>query len=152
MSNLDFYSIVAVNINTFTLRLHSILRQDSLKFNFMNLPLSILYSFISLFVICVLVLVWMCHVYFSLFFLFSLHKLLDSLCFNIMMGNLFHCVFMYSLRLRFDYDVLGARRIQDRWNYPLLRQNKGVLLNTFEKHHGWKIQHFTSIREARRER
>ena len=26
-------------------------------------------------------------------------------------------------------------------NYPVLRQNKGVLLNTFEKHHGRKIVH-----------
>ena len=30
-------------------------------------------------------------------------------------------------------------------NYPVLRQNNGVLLNTFEKHHGRKIQHCTSI-------
>ena len=37
-------------------------------------------------------------------------------------------------------------------NYPVLGQNKGVLLNTFEKHHGRKIQHYTSIREARRDR
>ena len=37
-------------------------------------------------------------------------------------------------------------------NYPVLRRNKGVLLNTFEKHHGLKIQHCTSIREARRDR
>ena len=29
-------------------------------------------------------------------------------------------------------------------------QNKGVLLSTFEKRHGRKIQHCTSIREARR--
>ena len=36
-------------------------------------------------------------------------------------------------------------------NYPVLRQNKGVLLNTFEKHHGRKIQHCTLIREARRD-
>ena len=37
-------------------------------------------------------------------------------------------------------------------NYPVLRQNKGVLLNTFEKHHGRrKIQHCTSIQEARRD-
>ena len=36
-------------------------------------------------------------------------------------------------------------------NYPVLRQNNGVLLNTFEKHHGRKIQHCTSIREARRD-
>ena len=37
-------------------------------------------------------------------------------------------------------------------NYPVLRQNKDVLINTFEKHHGQKIQHCTSIREARRDR
>ena len=38
-------------------------------------------------------------------------------------------------------------------NYLLLRQNKGVLLNTFEKNHGRKIQHCTSsIQEARRDR
>ena len=36
--------------------------------------------------------------------------------------------------------------------YPVLRQNKGELLNMFEKHHGQKIQHCTSIREARRDR
>ena len=37
-------------------------------------------------------------------------------------------------------------------NYPVLRQNKGALLNTIEKHHGRKIQHCTSNREARRDR
>ena len=37
-------------------------------------------------------------------------------------------------------------------NYPVQRQNKGVLLNTFKKHHGRTIQHCTSIREARRDR
>ena len=26
-------------------------------------------------------------------------------------------------------------------NYPVLRQNKGILLNMYEKHHGRKIQH-----------
>ena len=36
--------------------------------------------------------------------------------------------------------------------YPVLRQNKGVLLNTFEKHRGRKIQHRTSIQKARRDR
>ena len=35
---------------------------------------------------------------------------------------------------------------------PVLRQNKCVLLNMFEKHHGRKIQHCTSIREATRDR
>ena len=38
-------------------------------------------------------------------------------------------------------------------NYPVQnRQNKGVLLNMFEKHHGRKIQNCTSILEARRDR
>ena len=37
-------------------------------------------------------------------------------------------------------------------NYPVLRQNKRVLLNTFRKHHGRKIQHCTSIQEARMDR
>ena len=32
-------------------------------------------------------------------------------------------------------------------NYPVLGQNKHVLLNTFEKHHGRKILHCTSIQE-----
>ena len=36
-------------------------------------------------------------------------------------------------------------------NYPVLRQNKRVLLNMFGKHHGRKIQHCTSIQEARRD-
>ena len=36
-------------------------------------------------------------------------------------------------------------------NYPVLRQNRRVLLNTFGKH-GRKIQHCTSIQEARRDR
>ena len=33
-------------------------------------------------------------------------------------------------------------------NYPVLKQDKGVLLNTFEKHHSQKIQHCTSMTEA----
>ena len=37
-------------------------------------------------------------------------------------------------------------------NYPVLRQNKGELLNMFKKHHSLKIQHFTSIWKARRDR
>ena len=37
-------------------------------------------------------------------------------------------------------------------NYPVLRQNKRELLNTFGKHHNRKIQHCTSIQEARRDR
>ena len=37
-------------------------------------------------------------------------------------------------------------------NCPVLRQNTGVLLNKFVKHHGQKIQHCTLIREARRDR
>ena len=37
-------------------------------------------------------------------------------------------------------------------NYPVLRQNMGVLLNMFEKHRNQKIQHCTSILEARRDR
>ena len=37
-------------------------------------------------------------------------------------------------------------------NYPVLRQIKGVLLNTFEEQHGRKIQDCTSIREARKDR
>ena len=37
-------------------------------------------------------------------------------------------------------------------NYPVLRQNKRVLLNTFVKKHGRKIQHCTLLREARRDR
>ena len=33
-------------------------------------------------------------------------------------------------------------------NYPVLRQNKCVLLNSFEKNQGRKVQHCTSIWEA----
>ena len=37
-------------------------------------------------------------------------------------------------------------------NYPVLRQNMGVILNMLEKHHGQKIQYCTSIWHARRDR
>ena len=37
-------------------------------------------------------------------------------------------------------------------NYPVLRQNKRVLLNTFVKKHCLKSHHCTLIREARRDR
>ena len=37
-------------------------------------------------------------------------------------------------------------------NYPVLRQNKRVLLNTFVKKHCLKSHHCTIIREARRDR
>ena len=37
-------------------------------------------------------------------------------------------------------------------NYPVLRQNKRVLLNTFVKNHCLKSHHCTLIQEARRDR
>ena len=35
-------------------------------------------------------------------------------------------------------------------NYPVVRQNKHVILNTFIKHHGRKIQHCTLIKGSKK--
>ena len=61
--------------------------------------------------------------------------------------NIKWCIIHSNLVLNLKY----PRRIQARWRGHLVLttlyywQNMGVLLNTFEKHQGRKIQHCTSI-------